>query len=247
MAVLAQYTFTGSVFTPTTTASGVTNATIQNESLAVMEILSLAYGTSPVMLCNPAPSSASASAAIANDSYFYFSITPESGKRFSLTSLTFSFARGDSNATAGYDVRSSVDEYAVTLGTANGATQRPTFSTITIDLSGAEFQNVSTAITFRIYVYATNEEFTNDFDDITINGSVSDGGTVEQEGFRWRADDGNETAATWLAAQDTNIIKQIGQNARLRVVLNSTLDRGSEQYRLEYRQVGTTTWLVIEP
>lgn len=28
--------------------------------------------------------------------------------------------------------------------------------------------------------------------------------TLTQEGFRWRADDGSETTATWLAAQDSN-------------------------------------------
>ena len=138
-----------------------------------------------------------------------------------------------------------LDTYAVTLGTADVPTARTTFTPVSIDLSAAGFQSVTGSITFRIHVYTPSTGQSLDFDDIVINGTVASSGTVEQEGFRFRADDGSETTATGIAAQDTNIIREKNTNTRLRVVLNSTLDRGSENYRLEVRKVGDSSWNVI--
>ena len=47
---------------------------------------------------------------------------------------------------------------------------------------------------------------------------------LQQEGFRWRNDDGSETAATWMAAQDTNTVAGLAQGARLRVTLDAAAD-----------------------
>ncbi len=58
---------------------------------------------------------------------------------------------------------------------------------------------------------------------------------IEQEGFRFRNDDGSESAATWKAAQDTNITLGADTVARLRVLLNATLDPASIGAQLEYR------------
>jgi len=60
--------------------------------------------------------------------------------------------------------------------------------------------------------------------------------TVEQEGFRFRADDGSETGATWLAAQDTNISRVADAATRLRMLVNSPDDPASAQYQLEYKK-----------
>lgn len=247
MAVLLQWNIATDT-AASTEADGVIGSVLTNASLSNFTLGSAGYAADPVLIANPPDDDTNTVAeAVANDSYWFFSIAPDAGKTISLTSLTFNVARGGASTPRGYAVRSSVDEFATNLATADVATQRTTFTPVTVDLSGASFQNLSSAVTFNIYVYAPVSGNSLDFDDITINGSVSDGGTVEQEGFRWRSDDGSQTTATWLAAQDTNIIKQTGQNARLRVLLNSTLNRGTEAYRLEYRQVGTSTWLVIEP
>lgn len=64
----------------------------------------------------------------------------------------------------------------------------------------------------------------------------------EQEGFRWRADDGSESTATWLAIQDTSITRATLTNTRLRVLINATGDPDPAQYQLEYRKVGDTDW-----
>jgi hypothetical protein len=66
--------------------------------------------------------------------------------------------------------------------------------------------------------------------------------TIEQEGFRFRADDGSQTTATWLAAQDTNIGRDINLNTRLRVLLNANGDLTSTQYQLEYKKSTDSVW-----
>lgn len=59
---------------------------------------------------------------------------------------------------------------------------------------------------------------------------------LEQEGFRFRNDDGSETTATWAAVQDTNISAASGTRRRLRVLLNATGDPAAGQYQLEVKK-----------
>lgn len=70
--------------------------------------------------------------------------------------------------------------------------------------------------------------------------------TTEQEGFRWRNDDGTEAAATWKAAQDTTVTLAPGDKARLRFVVNTTGDTPSSQYKLQYRKVGAAAWRNVD-
>ena len=66
---------------------------------------------------------------------------------------------------------------------------------------------------------------------------------LEQEGYRWRADDGSETSATWLAGQDSNITRAADIATRLRMLVNDTGDSPSTQFQLEWRKVsGATDW-----
>jgi len=71
--------------------------------------------------------------------------------------------------------------------------------------------------------------------------------TSDQEGYRWRDDDGSESAATWLAAQDTNITRAISTNTRLRILTDYTGDPATQQMTLQYRKVGdaATEWRAI--
>ena len=246
MATLLQYALTGSSFAATTVASGVTGGVATSNLLTSFTAGNNGYSSDPVSSAGPASGATSAATAITADAYFYITITPTSGNSISLTTLTMNMARGGAATPRGYDVRSSADDYASTLGTADLTAQRTTFQAISIDLSGASFQGVTSSITFRIYVYAPSTANVIDWDDLTINGTVASSGTVDQEGFRFRADDGTETTATWLATQDTNVIREKSTNTRLRVLLNSTLDRGAESYRLEYRKVGDSEWRVID-
>lgn len=246
MAVLLQ--FNGSSAAPSTTATNVTGSNIRVDSPSTSDGISigtLGYASDPAYAALPDSTATSAANAVANDCYVYLSLTPAAGYSLNLTSLTFNASRGGGATPRGYDVRSSVDAYAATLGTADLATQRTTWTAVTIDLSAGGFQNLTSTITLRIYIYAPSNVNSIDLDDVTVNGTVATSGTVDQEGFRFRADDGSETTATGLAAQDVDVTQPINTNTRLRVLLNSTLDRGSEQYRLEYRKVGDPEWVVI--
>jgi hypothetical protein len=59
--------------------------------------------------------------------------------------------------------------------------------------------------------------------------------TIEQEGFRFRNDDGSESAATWKANQDTNITLAADTSTRIRMLLNATGDPASIGAQLEAR------------
>lgn len=60
--------------------------------------------------------------------------------------------------------------------------------------------------------------------------------TLEQEGFRWRNDDGDEDGATWRAAQDTDITAAANTPLRLRVLTDASGDPGSAAATLQYKR-----------
>lgn len=116
--------------------------------------------------------------------YFGFTITPDPGVTYSLTSLTFGAAfyesSGASNGayTTNYVVRSSVSGYSTDIASfaENGqTTTTPTFHSKTIDLSGLSYQSLGTPITFRIYIWdgITGATRLSAIDNLTLNGTVA--------------------------------------------------------------------------
>jgi hypothetical protein len=69
--------------------------------------------------------------------------------------------------------------------------------------------------------------------------------SLDQEGFRWRNDDGNETTATWNANQDTDISAGAGINKRLRVIVNATGDPAAKDFLLEGKKSTDSDWIKI--
>lgn len=69
--------------------------------------------------------------------------------------------------------------------------------------------------------------------------------TIEQEGFRWRNDDGNESAATWKANQDTDLSAAAESTARLRIILNGTGDPTAKDFLLEGKLSTDSDWVKI--
>lgn len=66
---------------------------------------------------------------------------------------------------------------------------------------------------------------------------------AEQEGFRWRADDGSESTANWRQTQDVDDTATVGDRRRLRVIINaSSGDPVAATYQLEYRRSTVSTW-----
>lgn len=70
--------------------------------------------------------------------------------------------------------------------------------------------------------------------------------TLEQEGFRFREDDGSESAASWLASQDTNITRAADTVTRLRELINASGDPDPQNFRLEYQRDTDSFWRLIE-
>ena len=66
--------------------------------------------------------------------------------------------------------------------------------------------------------------------------------TLEQEGYRWYADDGSESGSTALAAQDTGITQAASSVGRLRVLVNATGDPVTKQYKLQYKLSTDASW-----
>lgn len=69
--------------------------------------------------------------------------------------------------------------------------------------------------------------------------------TWEQEGFRFRNDDGTETTATWVASQDSNVSLPAEINYRLRILSLATNNPPGTTATLQYRKVGDSEWQTI--
>jgi hypothetical protein len=68
------------------------------------------------------------------------------------------------------------------------------------------------------------------------------GGSRDQEGFRFRNDDGSETTASWKANQDAQVTAATGTPFRVRFLVNATGDPASTAYQLEYRRSTSSNW-----
>lgn len=97
--------------------------------------------------------------------YFEFVLTPSPGYKIDFTS--FVYTAQVSSGTASHEFRSSVDGYSASIGT-------PTTAGTTISLSGAVYQNITSAITFRFYTYGVATAGTTfSINDFTFNGMVT--------------------------------------------------------------------------
>lgn len=66
--------------------------------------------------------------------------------------------------------------------------------------------------------------------------------TYEQEGFQYRADDGDEADDSNLGSQDVDVSRANLNNTRLRILSNVTNNPSGEKLKLQYRRVGDEQW-----
>jgi len=108
-------------------------------------------------------------------SYFSFTLTPNTTYAINFASLVFSRQKSSTGPVT-WAVRSSIDNYAVNIGST--FTPGTSSGIETIDLSNTSFQNITSAVTFRIYGWdADTANGTGRISDFTFNGTVT-GGTV---------------------------------------------------------------------
>lgn len=97
---------------------------------------------------------------------------------------------------------------------------------------------------WRFKVSSSGSVFQNDAALDFIRVTAVDRGSLDQEGYRWRNDDGSESTATWRQNQDT--VDTVGkeQTVRLRVLLDASGNPAAQQATLQYRRAdeGASEW-----
>jgi Secretion system C-terminal sorting domain len=97
--------------------------------------------------------------------YFEFVLTPAAAHRINFVSFVYTSQASGTGPTA-VAFRSSLDGFTADIGT-------PSIVGTTIDLSGAAYQSISAAITFRFYAFAAGAAAgTFSINDFTFNGAV---------------------------------------------------------------------------
>jgi hypothetical protein len=94
---------------------------------------------------------------------------------------------------------------------------------------------------FRLRIIVPNGGQTVNVDHVRVKVYYDDS-AIEQEGYRFRDDDAGETAATWLANQDTAITRAKNLNTRIRALMNATSDPAAQNFRLEYKKSGDSEY-----
>lgn len=75
---------------------------------------------------------------------------------------------------------------------------------------------------------------------LSVNASA--GATLDQSAYQFRNDDGSESGATDLAAENTGVTLAPGMTARVRGQVNATGDPAATSLQWEYRKVGDPTY-----
>lgn len=131
------------------------------------------YSTQPVLRVDPDGSSSSLAQAITNNKYFVFALQPALNYELDLLQLEFLTARGGAGTPRGWGLRSSADGYASTIAGADITTVRATWSSITVPLPTAYFEDITGPVTFRMYVYSPGDGSTIEFDNIRLTGEAT--------------------------------------------------------------------------
>ncbi len=112
--------------------------------------------------------------AVSNNDYYTFTLTPNAGYSASLTDLTFKLAVYGTGSTANFAVYSSVNSFSSNIGTAT-TSNTTSFDTATISLAAPQFQNLTSAVTFRIYIWDNQNDSTKGdlLDNVILNGNLA--------------------------------------------------------------------------
>ncbi len=154
------------------------------------------------------------------DDYFTFTLTPNSGFKINLVSFVYTgqaSAQGPSN----FAFRSSLDGFSANIGT-------PTATGTTISLSGAAYQNITSAITFRIYGWNANTGTgTFGINDFTFNGTVVAIAPSLTANLGDHPANGNPAAVVGETITYRDTIKNAGTDSARGVSLTNTAPAGT--------------------
>lgn len=194
--IIAQWNFgtqdlpgqnTGPQFSPTTANPNLTITDISRGSTTNFDMEATTatgqnnqtYPTAPYNRAFNNATFASEAAGLANDTYWFFTVTPNVGFRLNLTGFSTQVGRGGLGGNRATYIYDSIDGFTegasiTKLETvANDTTlTRPNSTIISASLTAARYQNLTGAITFRAYVVTDGGGQSMDFDDVTLTGSV---------------------------------------------------------------------------
>ena len=179
-AVIASYPFnSGSANStdtdPTSTAGAFTKGVFTGGDATKAGV---SNSTNMAFYRSDASSATTDAAAVTNDDSFGFTLTPTVGPT-SLSSLTFDYGGNSvangTNYTANFVVRSSLDGFASNIGTTLTKTVNSTtssFNQAVVDLTGAQFQNLTSPVTFKIFEFDASVDTGNiaRVDNVILNG-----------------------------------------------------------------------------
>lgn len=179
-AILARYEFTGSSLASTDEDTSNVTSTASNLSngAGLTSINSATGNPAPgrSMLGSETDANDETGAVTAND-YIQFTLTPASGYQLSLTNFSLDFGSSYNSQPRGFAVRSSLDGFTGTIYNLSLPSNSDSTSAVfnySTALVGAQYQNVTTPVTFRIYGFDNATGTTNylRFDNITLQGTV---------------------------------------------------------------------------
>jgi hypothetical protein len=169
---LAQYPFTGSSLNSTDSDLNSTASAFTKGPGFTSAVINTGLGNPAPSISIGAGSTPSSEPTITGTGYYEFTLTPMAGFVVNLNNLTFDYAVSG-NVTASYVVRSSISGFGTDIAPPV-STGSGTFAPATISLTAPQYQNLSTPVTFRIYIWDDKSGSMSDLlDNITLNGDFA--------------------------------------------------------------------------
>jgi hypothetical protein len=167
---LVRYEAPGSSFSPTSVGAHV-SASALNDTGSWADLQPGDTLPNSVFLqqnvASPTPA-----AGVANNQFFQFTLAPDAGFQMDVFGLHFDAGRGGPSTPRGWVLRSSLDGFLSDLATSDVNTQQPTLSSFDIDLPDAAFQDLASALTFRLYGYAPESGVGMFYDNLFVFGAA---------------------------------------------------------------------------
>lgn len=173
MTLLAEYVF--GTASATNVAAGLTfsDVDIANVSSGAFDNTTSGAASAPNLRVYPKGGVLTLADAVSLASYYEFTVTPNAGKKFSLTDIALDASRaGATGNNRGFEIRTSEDNYASAKFTVTNLTvTQPNWAHYAPSLIIADR---TTALTIRVYVASDPNTQGHNYDTIVINGSVAD-------------------------------------------------------------------------
>ncbi|MDD4148897.1 MAG: hypothetical protein PHE33_02600, partial [Bacteroidales bacterium] len=171
--------------------------------------------------------------AVSGNNYMEFTITPNSGYQFSVSSIVVQWQRSATGNTA-ISLRSSVDAYASDLDAVKSVTDNTSTQTFTWTFTQS---NSTAAVTYRLYSYAeatggSGGAGDGSGNDITVNGNVTASGPTitltptTLNGFTYEDGAGPSTPAKTFTVAGSNLTTDISIAAPTNYEISKTSGSG---------------------